>query len=105
MQTITNILESTDARKNLKQTRNIKHVICHRGSNIAFVLTDDKTIVITSSGAFLMEPMVVRGDLWRRRLMKIRRLILERKISDYDSLIGFCRPGITMIWVKLEWYV
>lgn len=72
---------------------------------MAFVLTETKTIVVISSGAFLMEPLVVRGDLWRRRLMKIRALIIKRKVKDYSTLISLCGPGITMTYVKLEWYV
>lgn len=105
MHAVSMLIGSNETRRHLKQTKNIKHIICHRNSNIAFVLTDNKTIVVTTSGAFLMEPLVVRGDLWRRRLMKIRLLILERKVKDYSTLIGLCGPGITMTLVKLEWYV
>ena len=99
------VIESTELRTSLKSNKNIRHIICHRNANLGFALTENKTIVLTSSGAFLLEPLVVSGDLWRRRLMKIRRLILARKVRNYNELIELCRPGIVMTFVKLEWYV
>ena len=103
--TVSSLLKGGDLRLAAKQKSDIQNVICHKQSRICFVLTETKTIVVLNSGTFILEPLEVPGDLWRRRLNKIRGLILTRKIKTYDDLISVCRPGIRMTFVRLDWYV
>lgn len=102
---VSSFISSPEARRQLKRGGNIKHVICHKRGRIIFLLTEDKTLVMLSSGTFLLEPVEIPGDLWRRRLNRIRMLILKRRITTYEELLEIARPGVIMTYVRLDWYI
>lgn len=102
---VTSFFKGNEYRNFIKKRGRVKSVICHPRQRICFLLTDDRTIVKTQIQALMLEAVEVPGNLWERRVHKIRRLIQERKITSYDDLLKACGRGVKLIPIELGWYV
>jgi len=92
-------------RKAIKRTGKINNVIYHNNSRLCFLVNDEKVIVLTALQAFILEPVEVPGDLWRRRLMKVREHILKRKIQCLEDLFIECSGAINLVPTLVERHV
>lgn len=92
-------------RRDIKRQGNVKHIIHHKDNKIVFILTEKKTLVRLNVQTFSLEAIEVPGDLWARRLKRIRNDILARKIDCIDTLVHECKGSVNMIPAKLDWYV
>lgn len=99
------LVKGSKLRRNIKSRGKIKHIICCKGSSLCFLITDDKVIMQTSLQSFRLDPLEVPGDLWRRRLRKIRVDILARRITNRDQLLVACGSGIVMVPTRLYYHV
>lgn len=107
---VTSFFKGSELRKYIKSRGKVRQIICHprrdRGKDsVCFLLTENKIIFKTQSQAFVLEAVEIPGNLWERRLHKIRRLIQERKIKSRDDLLHECGRGVRLVAVGLGWYV
>lgn len=91
-------------RSEIKRSGKVKHIINHKQSNICFLLTDTETIFTTGFQTFILRPEEVPGNLWERRLWKVREDILSRKIKDINQLYTACHKGIKTYQIDIRWY-
>lgn len=86
------ILYSRDVRAAMMRCGRVEHIVCHQQNKVCFVLTSTKTIVMCSTGTF-----IVKYDHrnYRMQLERLREMIRQRVIRSMADLIDFCkfRPG------------
>jgi hypothetical protein len=101
---VASFFRGNEYRKYIKNRGKVKSIICHPRQRICFLLTTDKTIVKTQVQAFALQAVEVPGNLWERRLHRVRGLIQERKIKSYNELIEECGKGVILVPISLGWY-
>jgi len=99
------LFKGKDLRREINNQGNIDKTICHPKNRICFFINGDKIIVHHNVQTFILMTIGGRGDLWQRRLNKIRHDVLDRKICNFEDLVSACGQGIIIKPTMLVRYV
>lgn len=95
----------TKQRRELKQSGKITNIICHK--DLCFLVTPDTVLVHTGIQTLKVEPIVMPGDLWQRRVKLIRDKVLTRRIKCLNDLCAITNTtdgGVRIVRTSMEWY-
>lgn len=98
---------TSEQRKELKRGGKVTNIICHSDTGICFLVTPETVLVHTGLQTLMVQAIVMPGDLWQRRVMKIRERVLRRRvkcINDLCSMMNDTEGGVRLINARLDWY-
>lgn len=92
-------------RGHIRRSTQVKQLVVHKQNSIGFIITDAKILVVYRSNVRRLEPLECPGNLWERKLNRIKRSIQQRQITNIYDLIAACGQEIEMKYAKLDWYL